>query len=120
MLRVRSPYRLIFSCILLVSVLGLGSFTVAQEKKSDTADQPASGSQVQSQDPLTRPLTEKQKKENEKRFKQEIGQSYRKWLDEDVRWIISDEERSAFKQLSNDEERDNFIEAFWQPTHSNR
>ena len=29
-------------------------------------------------------------------------------------WIISDEERAAFKQLSNDEERDNFIEAFWQ------
>src|SRR5208283_367961 len=25
-----------------------------------------------------------------------------------------DEERAAFKQLSNDEERDNFIEAFWQ------
>ena len=29
-------------------------------------------------------------------------------------WIITDEERAAFKQLSNDEERDNFIEAFWQ------
>ncbi len=29
-------------------------------------------------------------------------------------YIITDEERSAFKQLSNDEERDNFIEAFWQ------
>ena len=36
------------------------------------------------------------------------------WLDQDVRWIITDEERSAFKQLSNDEERENFIEAFWQ------
>jgi len=35
-------------------------------------------------------------------------------LDEDVRWIITDEERSAFMQLSNDEERDQFIEAFWQ------
>ena len=29
-------------------------------------------------------------------------------------WIITDQERAAFKQLSNDEERDNFIEAFWQ------
>ncbi|MGH9578813.1 MAG: GWxTD domain-containing protein, partial [Terriglobales bacterium] len=35
------------------------------------------------------------------------------WLDEDVRWIIMDEEMSAFKQLSNDEERDQFIEQFW-------
>ena len=31
-----------------------------------------------------------------------------------MRWIITDEERAAFKQLSNDEERDQFIEAFWQ------
>jgi GWxTD domain-containing protein len=31
-----------------------------------------------------------------------------------VVYIITDEERAAFKQLSNDEERDNFIEAFWQ------
>jgi GWxTD domain-containing protein len=65
-------------------------------------------------DPLKRPLGEKERKANEKRFKQEVSGSYKKWLDEDVRWIITDEERSAFKQLSNDEERDQFIEAFWQ------
>ena len=57
---------------------------------------------------------EKQKKENAKSLKQELGKTYKKWLDEDVRWIISDEERAAFKQLSNDEERDQFIEGFWQ------
>ena len=65
-------------------------------------------------DPLKRPLSDKEKKANEKRFKQEVSGSYKKWLDEDVRWIITDEERSAFRQLSNDEERDQFIEAFWQ------
>jgi GWxTD domain-containing protein len=65
-------------------------------------------------DPLTRPLSAQEKKANEKRFKQEVSGAYKKWLDEDVRWIITDEERSAFKQLSNDEERDQFIEAFWQ------
>ena len=43
-----------------------------------------------------------------------MSKTYKKWLDEDVRWIITDEERTAFKQLSNDEERDQFIEAFWQ------
>jgi GWxTD domain-containing protein len=36
------------------------------------------------------------------------------WLDQDVRWIITDEERSAFKQMRTDEEREQFIEAFWQ------
>ena len=44
----------------------------------------------------------------------ELSKTYKKWLNEDVVWIITDEERAAFKQLSNDEERDNFIEAFWQ------
>jgi len=65
-------------------------------------------------DPLKRPLSPQEKKANEKRFKQEVSGAYKKWLDEDVRWIITDEERAAFKQLSNDEERDQFIEAFWQ------
>jgi GWxTD domain-containing protein len=65
-------------------------------------------------DPLKRPLTEKQKKQNAKSFKQEVSKTYKKWLDEDVRWIITDEEQKAFKLLSNDEERDQFIEAFWQ------
>ncbi|HEY3973478.1 MAG TPA: GWxTD domain-containing protein [Candidatus Sulfotelmatobacter sp.] len=65
-------------------------------------------------DPLTRPINEKQKKKNERAFKQEVSKVYKKWLEEDVVYIITDEERAAFKQLSNDEERDNFIEAFWQ------
>jgi GWxTD domain-containing protein len=64
-------------------------------------------------DPLKRPLTDKQKKEQAKGLRTELNKSYKKWLDQDVRWIISDEEREAFKKLSNDDERDNFIEQFW-------
>src|SRR5215471_14548096 len=79
-------------------------------KDANAAEKPK---QTQEQDPLKRPLTEKQKKANAKALKQELGKTYKKWLDEDVRWIITDEERSAFMQLSNDEERDQFIEAFW-------
>ncbi len=103
---------------LLVSLLGLGSSAVAQQGKSGDSEKATSGSSQgqgnQEVDPLKRPISAKQKKENEKRFKQEITGTYKKWLNEDVAWIITDEERSAFKQLSNDEERDNFIEAFWQ------
>jgi GWxTD domain-containing protein len=90
-------------------------FVRAQTKDSQTT--PATGAtgqgEQQESDPLKRPLTDKQKKANAKALKQELGKTYKKWLDEDVRWIITDEERSAFKQLSNDEERDQFIEAFW-------
>jgi GWxTD domain-containing protein len=64
-------------------------------------------------DPLKRPVSDKQKKANSKAMKQELSSTYKKWLNEDVRWIITPEELSAFKQLSNDEERDAFIEQFW-------
>ncbi|MGB2602136.1 MAG: GWxTD domain-containing protein [Candidatus Sulfotelmatobacter sp.] len=65
-------------------------------------------------DPLKRPPTKEQKKQQKKNLNVELSKTYKKWLNEDVVWIITDEERAAFKQLSNDEERDNFIEAFWQ------
>jgi GWxTD domain-containing protein len=39
---------------------------------------------------------------------------YRKWLTEDVAYIITTEERRAFRNLQSDEEREHFIEQFWQ------
>src|SRR5947207_703717 len=53
------------------------------------------------------------KDKNEKKKKEELKSVYKKWLDEDVPYIITDEERKAFKQLKTDEERDQFIEQFW-------
>jgi GWxTD domain-containing protein len=96
-----------------------GSSALAQDSKPaespiGTPAASASAPQDQPQDPLKKPLSEKQKKKNEKGLKQELRGPYKKWLDEDVVWIITDEERKAFKLLSNDEERDQFIEAFWQ------
>jgi GWxTD domain-containing protein len=38
---------------------------------------------------------------------------YKTWLQQDAVWIITDEERAAFKLLKNDEERDRFVDAFW-------
>jgi len=67
----------------------------------------------QQEDPLKRPITERQRRKNEKALHQELSKTYKKWLDEDVRWIITDQEREAFLKLSNDEERDQFIEQFW-------
>ncbi len=57
---------------------------------------------------------EKGKKDpNEKKKRDELKSVYKKWLDEDVNYIITDEERKAFKTLKTDEERDQFIEQFW-------
>lgn len=65
-------------------------------------------------DPLQRSVSPKQKQKNSKALKQELSQTYKRWLNEDVVYIITPEELTAFKQLSNDEERDQFIEQFWQ------
>ena len=86
--------------------------TTAAPAATQTTTAPAAQASPQ-QDPLKRPLTEKQKKQNAKKMKEELSGTYKKWLNEDVRWIITDEELAAFKQLSNDEERDQFIEQFW-------
>jgi GWxTD domain-containing protein len=64
-------------------------------------------------DPLNRPLSDKQKFKRQREMKQEISGAYKTWLTQDVAWIISDQETKAFKSLSNDEERDAFIEQFW-------
>jgi len=107
--------------VLALLISGLVSFAAAQEDKDGKADaadaaatQPSTPAAGQESDPLKRPLSEKQKKQNSKSLKIELSKTYKKWLDEDVRWIITDEEQKAFKLLSNDEERDQFIEAFWQ------
>jgi GWxTD domain-containing protein len=103
-------------------VLGFVAVSLAQDqdKGADTNGavaqpvQPQSAQPATPIDPLKRAIPEKQRKANAKALKIELSKTYRKWLDEDVRWIITDQERSAFMQLSNDEERDQFIEAFWQ------
>ena len=68
---------------------------------------------VEQPDPLKRQLSDSEKIKQQKQLKQELKGEYKKWLDEDVIWIITDDEAKAFKSLSNDEERESFIEQFW-------
>ncbi|HWF14064.1 MAG TPA: GWxTD domain-containing protein [Candidatus Acidoferrales bacterium] len=53
-------------------------------------------------------------KKNLKKLQKELATPYKKWLEEEVPYIITDEERSAFLQLQTNEEREQFIEGFWQ------
>ncbi len=117
-------YRTLLSIFL---CLGAASFAFAQDnsaQSTETSQDPtaadksakdAANTQEQpSQDPLKRPIDSKKKHQQMRDYSKEIKGPYKKWLDEDVVYIITPEERAAFKQLSNDEERDNFIENFWQ------
>jgi GWxTD domain-containing protein len=119
MFRVHS--RSLVSFIVFAIAVGLSGSAMGQSEKPAAANNSQAGSAASSttpptdqNDPLKREPTEKQKKEQKRALKAELSKVYKKWLNEDVVWIITDQERAAFMQLSNDEERDNFIEAFWQ------
>src|SRR5262245_37495755 len=62
---------------------------------------------------VAKPLTEKERKRREEKLRKELETPYKKWLNEDVVYIITDEERQAWKRLATDEEREQFIEQFW-------
>ena len=50
---------------------------------------------------------------NPRKVKPELKEAYKRWLNTDVEYIITKEERRAFQALTTDEERENFIESFW-------
>jgi len=49
----------------------------------------------------------------EARLRAELETPYRRWVQEDVAYIITPEELAAFKRLTSDAERETFIEQFW-------
>jgi GWxTD domain-containing protein len=57
----------------------------------------------QTQDPMEKP----------RNVKPELKKAYKDWLEKDVTYVITDEERKAFKKLATDDEREKFIEEFW-------
>jgi GWxTD domain-containing protein len=76
----------IFSVVL----AGASLFSFAQDKKKN-------------QDPMDKP----------RNVKPELKKAYKDWLEKDVTYVITDEERKAFKKLATDDERERFIEEFW-------
>jgi GWxTD domain-containing protein len=80
-----------------------------------TLSLPLSAQQQQPQAKATvaKPQTERQRKANEAKLKKELETPYKKWLNEEVLWIITPEERTAFNRLETDDERQQFIEQFW-------
>jgi GWxTD domain-containing protein len=107
-----------------VTILTLAGATVRVLAQTTTTPAPAGTSQddgtvtktapvPEKPDPLKRRLSDHEERQQRQSVKAELKGEYKKWLDEDVRWIITDEEEKAFKSLANDEERDQFIEQFW-------
>ena len=114
----RSPQFRIAACLMLLVPFVAGraqssapAGAAAAEQNQNAGDQP---------DPLKRQPSDKERRAQQKQLQKEImGETYKKWLDVDVRWIITPDEAKAFKTLSNNEERDQFIEQFWQRRNPN-
>ncbi len=108
-----------FTLAVALGTLATNPCLYGQQAAAPSGSQAAPDAQNQNQDPLKRQLSDKERFKQQKELKQELHGSYKKWVDEDVHWIITDQELKAFKSLSNDEERDSFIEAFWQRRNPN-
>jgi len=61
----------------------------------------------------------KAEKRRKKAIQKEMESPYKKWLEEEVPYIITNEERAAFKKLTTDDEREQFIENFWERRNPN-
>ena len=108
----RNCWIVLTAAALLSSPVGL----IAQTSGGDSKDAGASRKerkQSQKEEAESKELTDEERKERLRSFKKEVGKTYRTWLDEDVRYIISPQEEKAFRLLGTDEERDAFIEQFW-------
>ncbi len=58
-------------------------------------------------------VTDRERERREESLRKELEGAFERWIKEDVTYIITDEERNVFDSLSNDEEREQFIEQFW-------
>jgi GWxTD domain-containing protein len=93
---------LVFCCAF--AVWALQSQVVAADKK------PAADGQRET---IAKPMSDKERKRKEEKLRKELETPWRTWINQDVGYIITDEERQAFKRLQTDEERQQFVEQFW-------
>ena len=91
---------------LLASILGGLTFVGIAHSQQE---QPSSSDQQQSDKKAA-----KQQQRKNKDLERELDSQYKKWLNEDVVYIITPEEKNAFLHLATNEEREQFIEQFWQ------
>src|ERR1700722_9289499 len=107
---------MVLKCSLLPCVslgLMLAGYAVGQDQTPAPKDDQKKADAPPARETIAKPLTEKQKKKQAEKLRKELETPYKKWLNEDVVYIITDEERAAFKRLASDEERESFIESFW-------
>ena len=103
---VRSKYVFLFAMAGFAGYLPLAAS--ARQSENTAAQNPS-----ESADKASKKVDPKGKLKSDRKLMKELETPYKKWLQEDVLYIITDEEKKAFLQLSTNEEREQFIEQFW-------
>jgi GWxTD domain-containing protein len=99
-----------FFLVACVSTLPIHLARAGQQDKQDQQQDPQQDQQADQ----NHGKSSKAKQKSLKDLYKELNSQYKKWLNEDVVYIITPEERRSFLQLQTNEEREQFIEAFWQ------
>jgi GWxTD domain-containing protein len=94
---------LVFSCV--ASLFAPQQAALAADKKADAT--------IGQRETISKPISERERKRREKALQKELEGPYKQWLNVDVGYVITDEEKQAFKRLSTDDEKQQFIEQFW-------
>lgn len=117
-----TPARLIPLLLLLVVAISAAAAKSAlarvlpQDSSSSSSSSSSDDQEAQPQQPhkLTR-----QEKRREKAIRKEMESPYREFVNGPTGYIITSDERRAFKKLTTDDEKEQFIEAFWQRRNPN-
>lgn len=99
-------------CSLSVLIFLIGSFAFSTLLPAQSETDLSSPSDLIEQSDAPE-LTEGERRRREEALERELAGAFKKWIEQDVSYIITDEERDVFKNLQNDEEREQFIEQFW-------
>jgi GWxTD domain-containing protein len=80
------------------------SLSVLGQKKTDSKKEEVKKEEKKKED---------SKAKSKSRLLEDASRALKKWIDEDVSYIITGPERATWKNLKTDEERESFIESFW-------
>jgi GWxTD domain-containing protein len=99
----KASVSLVFCCVSAVAIPLCASDDPKKDNGKDTQGET-----------IAKPMSAKEKKKREEKLRKELETPYKNWLNIDVAYIITDEERQSFKRMTTDEERSQFVELFWQ------
>ena len=91
----------------LLLIAALGPVAAADKDKDKKGKEKAAAAAAAKDEP--RGLSPKERERQRRALEKELDRPFKKWLDEDVAYVITDEERAAFKRLGTADEREQFI-----------